>query len=299
LTGQVFQDGKVIPTRLANLWFARKVILFEVGGKLLGDTRLWSRLLRRISPARFRSIFGGAPAVPRVAVVCVDAEKFVKASNPDELMTSARAIRARLEQVASGLGISLPVYVIFTHTDRVPFFEDYFKNLATDESTQVLGATLPVFAAAGTGVYQEQESKRLSGMLTSIFHSLSECRPGMLFREHASDPLSAMKRTPLVTQFLVDLCRPSQLSTGAFRRGFYFTGVRLVESQSPGSERRPTALRPLVTVTVDSPDTPASQLRACEFKTEHCIGRSLLLVANTFLTCPIWCSGPLTDWMST
>ncbi len=29
-------------------------------------------------------------------------------------------------------------------------------------------------------------------------------------------------------QFLVDLCRPSQLSAGPFLRGFYFTGVRPV-----------------------------------------------------------------------
>jgi len=248
LTGQVFQDGKVIPTRLANLWFARKVILFEVGGKLMGDARLWSRLLRRLTPSRLRGLLGGAPSVPRVAVVCVDAEKFVKASNPDELTGSARAIRARLEQISSGLGISLPVYVMFTRTDRVPFFEDYFRNLASEETTQVLGATLPALTAAGTGVYQEQESKRLSGVLTSIFHSLSECRCGMLFREHASEPLSGIyefpreiqKRTPLITQFLVDLCRPSQLSTGPFLRGFYFTGVRLVEQQSVGA----TVLQP-------------------------------------------------------
>ena len=29
-----------------------------------------------------------------------------------------------------------------------------------------------------------------------------------------------------MVQFLVELCRPSQLSTGPFLRGFYFTGVR-------------------------------------------------------------------------
>jgi type VI secretion system protein ImpL len=238
LTGQVSQDGKVIPTRLANLWFARKIILLEIGGKLSGDARLWTRLLGRLTPSRLRSILGKPPSAPRIAVVCVDSEKFVKASTPDEVIGSARGIRARLEQISSELGISLPVYVIFTRTDRIPFFEDYFRSLSSEDTTQVLGATLPVLGTASTGVYQEQESKRLSNVLNSIFQSLSDCRPGMLFREQSSErlpgiyefPREIQKRIPLVTQFLVDLCRPSQLSSSPFLRGFYFTGVRLVEA---------------------------------------------------------------------
>lgn len=248
LTGQVFQEGKIISTRLANLWFARKVILFEVGGKLMGDAHLWSRMLRRLSPSRLRGLFGRAPKVPRVAVVCVDAEKFVKVANPDELTASARALRARLEQISAELGISLPVYVIFARTDRLPFFEDYFRNLGTEENAQVLGTTLPALTSVGSGVYQEQESKRLSGALKAIFQSLAECRPGMLARQNSSESLAGIyefprefeKRIPLIAQYLVDLCRPSQLSTGPFLRGFYFTGTRLIETQSVGA----TVLQP-------------------------------------------------------
>lgn len=241
LSGQVFQDGGLAPTRLANIWFARKIIFLEIGGKFLGDVRLWHKILRRLSPSKFAGLFGRGIRAPRAAVVCVDSEKFVKATQPDELTASARATRARLEQISSQLGISLPVYVVFARTDQVHFFDDYFHNLAGDEPTQVLGTTLPV-APLGAGVYQEQESKRLNNALTAIFQSLSECRTGLLYREQATERLGGIyefprefqKRIPLMAQYLVDLGRPSQLTTSHFLRGFYFTGIRLVEESLPG-----------------------------------------------------------------
>src|SRR5207247_7471973 len=41
-------------------------------------------------------------------------------------------------------------------------------------------------------------------------------------------PRNCRKLRTRATQFLVDLCRPSQLSRGPFLRGFYFCGVRPV-----------------------------------------------------------------------
>ena len=38
----------------------------------------------------------------------------------------------------------------------------------------------------------------------------------------------------MLVQLLVDLCRPSQLRTGPFLRGFYFSGVRPVVISTPG-----------------------------------------------------------------
>jgi len=40
LSGQVYQEGSIAPTRLANLWFARKAVFLEMGGKTLGDAGL-------------------------------------------------------------------------------------------------------------------------------------------------------------------------------------------------------------------------------------------------------------------
>ena len=241
LSGQVYQEGNITPTRLANLWFARKAVFVEMGGKTLGDANLWTRLLHRLAPGKIRSIFSGKPAAPRAAVVCYDSEKLAKAAGPEEITAQSRAIRARLEQISQTLGISFPVYVLFTRADRLPFFDDFFRNLSDSEVTQVLGVTLPPLPASATGVYAEQETKRLTGAFNSMFYSLADCRPGLLYRERSSDklpgiyefPRELQKRIAISAQFLVDLCRPSHLRTSAFLRGFYFTGIRQVEAANP------------------------------------------------------------------
>jgi type VI secretion system protein ImpL len=241
LSGQVYQEGNIAPTRLANLWFARKAVFVEMGGKTLGDANLWTRLLHRLAPGKFWSIFSGKPAAPRAAVVCYDSEKLAKAAGPEEITTQSRAIRARLEQISQTLGINFPVYVLFTRADRLPFFDDFFRNLSDSEVTQVLGVTLPPLPASATGVYAEQETKRLTAAFNSMFYSLAECRPGLLYRERNSEklpgiyefPRELQKRIAIATQFLVDLCRPSHLRTSPFLRGFYFTGIRQVEAANP------------------------------------------------------------------
>ena len=241
LSGQVYQEGNIAPTRLANLWFARKAVFVEMGGKTLGDVNLWTRLLHRLAPGKLRSIFSGKPAAPRAAVVCYDSEKLAKAAGPEEITAQSRAIRARLEQISQTLGISFPVYVLFTRADRLPFFDDFFRNLNDSEVTQVLGVTLLPLPASATGVYAEQETKRLTAAFNSMFFSLAECRPGLLYRERNSEklpgiyefPRELQKRIAIAAQFLVDLCRPSHLRTSAFLRGFYFTGIRQVEAANP------------------------------------------------------------------
>jgi len=241
LSGQVYQEGNIAPTRLANLWFARKAVFVEMAGKTLSDPSLWTRLLHRLSPNKFTSIFSSKPAAPRAAVVCYDSEKLAKAAGPEEITAHSRAIRARLEQISQTLGISFPIYVLFTHADRLPYFENFFRNLSDSETTQVLGTTLPPLPASATGVFAEQETKRLTSAFNSMFYSLADCRPGLLYRERNPEKLSGIyefprelqKRITIATQFLVDLCRPSQLRSSPFLRGFYFTGIRLVEAAAP------------------------------------------------------------------
>ena len=65
LAGQVYQESTIVPTRVANLWFARKTVFVEAGGPLLDDAGSWIRLIKHFVPGRFRSIFGGAKLAPR------------------------------------------------------------------------------------------------------------------------------------------------------------------------------------------------------------------------------------------
>ncbi|MBI3278978.1 MAG: hypothetical protein HYZ57_03950 [Acidobacteria bacterium] len=236
LAGQVYQETQVTPTRHANLWFARGMILAEAAARLLHDPAAWTRLVRRLRPGSLKSVVGGGANAPRAAVVCVDCETFTRGLSPDQLAAVARNLQARLVEISSALGISFPVYVLLTKADRIPFFTDYVRTLTNEEAAQVLGITLPMRAAQSTGVYGEEETQRLTQAFTALLHKLCDKRLDFLPRETDYEkvpgayefPREFRKlRGPLV-QFLVDMCRPSQLNVSPFLRGFYFSGVRPV-----------------------------------------------------------------------
>jgi type VI secretion system protein ImpL len=236
LAGHVYQDGAIVPTPAVNIWFARKTLFVEAGGKLVAESRPWVRLIQRLAPGKFGAIFGGKKRAARAAIVCFDCEKLAAARNLDAITSSAQALRARLEEMSHQLGAILPVYVVFNKLDRLPFFEEFAARLTNDEAVQAIGATLPVTTAQQSGVYAEQETRRLTEAFNGICAALADCRPGLLARESAPSKLPGIYEFPRqfrklsrpAVQFLVDLCRPSHLRAGPFLRGFYFSGMRMV-----------------------------------------------------------------------
>src|SRR5580698_8141405 len=251
LAGQVFQESSIVPTRVANLWFARKTVFVEAGGPLLDDAGSWVRLVKHFLPGRFRSIFGGATLAPRAAIVCVDCEKLVREAALDTIVAQARKLRARLEELSYQMGVSLPVYVLFNRSDRIPYFEEFAGTFNNEETSQVLGCTLPLVGSTNSGIYAEQETKRRTAAFQAIFFTLAECRPGLLSRERNSDrqagvyefPREFGKPSKPLVQFLVDLCRPGHLRTGPFLRGFYFVGQRVVTVSAGGAGQTMLASR--------------------------------------------------------
>jgi len=234
LAGQVFQNSDIIPTRTANLWFLRRNIFVEAGGSLLADSAKWGTLVKRLLPKA--SIVGKGEQAARAAVVFFDCDQFTKPGASDLIAQAGRNLRARLGQVSQVMGINLPVYVMFAKVDRLPYFTDFVRNLSNDEANQVFGVTLPMVSGRSEGVYAEQEAARLTYSFEALFRSLADTRPEFLGRETDASKLPGTYEFPrefrklrtLLVQFLVDLCRPSQLSVGPFLRGFYFTGVRPV-----------------------------------------------------------------------
>jgi type VI secretion system protein ImpL len=241
LAGHTGQDKVPVPTRTANLWFARQFIFAEAGGPLVADAALWGKFVKRLAPGRLHSVFGKGTQAPRAAVVCVDCETFMKPGAAEVLGASVERLRTRLREVSHILGISLPVYVLFARADRLQFFQDYFRNLSNDEATQVLGATLPRVSFAGE-VYAEQETARITAAFDELGYSLADKRLTYLPREFDMAkrpgvyefPREFRKLRQMLVQLLVDVCRPSQLRTGPFLRGFYFSGVRPVVINAPG-----------------------------------------------------------------
>ncbi len=263
LSGQVYQEGHVSPTRLINLWLGAKSIFVEVGSKLFDDPSSWLQIIRRMQPRKISSVVGKKGQAPRAAVVCFDVEAFLRPGGNDASLQAARTMHARLCELSRSLGISTPVYVLFTKADRLSFFHDFVRNLNNEESTQVLGVTLPVVSHT-KGVFGEEESARLSGEFNRLFYSLSDKRPEFLSRENDlvntpgiyEFPREFRKLRSGLVPFLVELCRPSQLTIGPYLRGFYFSGVRPIVIQEAAYAQ---ASQPVVQPSVD-PDAGATRI---------------------------------------
>jgi type VI secretion system protein ImpL len=235
LAGHVYQDTNVLPTRLLNIWYTRQAIFVDPAGNLLTEPERWKRLLKLVQPGRVSTAMGKGLQAPRAAILCYDIESFLKPGASETTLSAARKLAVRLQEISQLLGISFPVYVLFTKLDRVSFFPEFVRGLTKEQASEILGATLPVRSLT-SGVYAEEETRRLGKAFDELFYSLAERRLDLLARENDGSQLAAIYEFPrelrklrtLLVQFLVDLTRPSQLSVNPFLRGFYFSGVRPV-----------------------------------------------------------------------
>jgi len=232
LAGTLPREGEVVATPVVNVWFSQQAAIIEAGEAVRQSSQLLTRLIDRTRPRAYRSAFGSA-AASRAAVVCVSIEQILAADAGASLSAAARTTGAQLREISRLLGTPLPVYVIVTKLDRVPHFEEYVRNLSNDEVRQILGTTLPRIDASA-GVYADRAASELGGVLDSLCYTLGEFRTEMLARETVPNNAPGVYEFPRefgklrknLNQYLVELCKPSQLSVNPYLRGFYFSGIR-------------------------------------------------------------------------
>ncbi len=237
LAGDVFQGDRTIgPTSSVNLWYSQGIVLVEAGGRFGMEPARWSQLIKRLRPGKLRAVFTGRAHAPRSVVLCVSCDDFLGAGSTEAAVNAARQWREVLLSLSRGFGTQLPVYVVFTKADRLQFFAEYTKHLSREETLQPLGATLRWPPRAAAGVYAEREFARVNEALQRVVASLGVYREALLERDPDPAvraaayefPREFQKIGPLAVQFLVELCKPSQLHAGPVLRGFYFSGVRAV-----------------------------------------------------------------------
>ena len=232
LAGSAAQATEQTPTPVLNLWFARQAAFLEIGAAVRDSKPLFARLIHRTRSRAFRSAFGKG-AAPRAVVVCLSMDQLLVADGGAALMSAARSTGTQLRDLSRILGMPIPVYVIVTKLDRVPHFDNYARNLSDEEVRQVLGAPL-ARSDASAGTYSDQASRMLAGVLDAIAYQLGEFRVEMLDRETDARSAPGVYEFPRefgkirkgLNQYLVELCKPSQLSANPYLRGVFFTGVR-------------------------------------------------------------------------
>lgn len=123
-------------TRNCDWWFTNEAILLDTAGRYTtesDDRDEWIAFLEQLMKYRPEKPLNGV-------LVAVSVSELLDASE-DQIRSVAGKVRARIDEMQATLKMTLPVYVIFTKTDLVAGFVEFFGDLKKSERGQPWGAT--------------------------------------------------------------------------------------------------------------------------------------------------------------
>ena len=129
-------------TRNCDWWFTNEAVLIDTAGRYttqdshrVVDSSAWEGFLNLLKKNRRRRPINGA-------IIAISLHDLLFQTE-EERIQHAKIIRTRLDELMAKLEIRFPVYLMFTKTDMVSGFSEYFEDLSRDEREQVWGISLP------------------------------------------------------------------------------------------------------------------------------------------------------------
>jgi type VI secretion system protein ImpL len=127
-------------TRYCDWWFAEDAVLIDTAGRYttrdsapVADRAGWDAFLALLKQTR--------PGQPLNGAIVAIALNEIALAPADERMAHARAIRRRVRELQTQLGVRLPIYVLFTKADLIAGFSEFFADLDGTQRAQVWGTT--------------------------------------------------------------------------------------------------------------------------------------------------------------
>lgn len=135
--------GGVGGTRNCDWWFTNNAVLIDTAGRYTTqdsdeaeDNAGWLGFLKLLKKNRSRQPINGVVIAISLSDLSLQDETTQK--------SHASAIRRRLHELRETLGVRFPVYVLFTKSDLIAGFTEFYDNLGKEDREQVWGFTLPL-----------------------------------------------------------------------------------------------------------------------------------------------------------
>ena len=218
--------GGVGGTRNCDWWFTNEAVLIDTAGRYTTqesdadvDNAAWLGFLSLLKKYRKRQPINGA-------IVAISLSDL---SLQDEITrkSHAQAVRRRLNELRTKLGVRFPVYVLFTKADLIAGFAEFFDGLGKEAREQVWGFTLPLKKAsqedsplAGFDVQFQALLDRLNTQLVGRMQVETDPQRRSLI---AGFPAQVASVQPVARDFLDELFIESRFEERPFLRGVYFT----------------------------------------------------------------------------
>jgi type VI secretion system protein ImpL len=212
-------------TRLCEWWFTDKAVLIDTAGRYTTqdsdaavDKAGWDTFLGLLKRTRPKQPLNGVI----VAIALTDV-----VSDSAERLQHARAIRRRIAELEARLGIRIPVYALFTKSDLLSGFTEYFGDMDREDREQVWGVTFP-FKGSLTNALASfaAEFKRLAGTLERRLFVRLEKESSPERRALISGfPAQFATVGGPVTEFLDEAFAPKPKEPVPLLRGVYLTSA--------------------------------------------------------------------------
>mgnify|MGYP000430351371 CR=1 FL=1 len=122
-------------TRNCDWWFTNEAVLIDTAGRYttqdshkIIDSGAWDGFLDLLKRNRRRRPINGA-------IVAISLQELLTQTE-DERIKHSKAIRSRIDELMEKLEIRFPIYLMFTKTDLVSGFSEFFEDLGKDAREQ-------------------------------------------------------------------------------------------------------------------------------------------------------------------
>ncbi|MGH8419835.1 MAG: type VI secretion system membrane subunit TssM [Pseudomonas sp.] len=213
-------------TRNCDWWFTDEAVLLDTAGRYTTqdshaqvDRAAWLGFLDLLKTQRPRRPIDGVFIAISLSDLMLGSEA--------ERAAHAAAIRARIQELYSQLGVRFPIYVKLTKLDLVPGFMEFFDALSKEERAQVWGMTFAI-----------DEDKNADGPLATFLSefALLEQRLNARLVERLQQERNPARRDLIygfpqqfgalkdtLQNFLDGVFKPNAFEDRALLRGVYFT----------------------------------------------------------------------------
>lgn len=238
-----FEDGAgsvvkgVGGTRNCDWFFTTEGILLDTAGRYsihAEDRSEWLFFLSQLKKHR--------PLAPINGIIVTANLAELTASPPEFAISLARNLRQRVQELTEHLGVFAPAYVMFTKTDLVAGFNEFFEDIDWNERDRAWGATLPCATGTrtdATALFDRHFEELYEGLRELGVAHMSRAqgdarlRPGLL-----AFPLEFAALKPTLRTFIATLFEDNPFQFEPIFRGFYFTSaMQCGEACSTSNER--------------------------------------------------------------
>ena len=213
-------------TRSCDWWFTDDAVLIDSAGRYTTqdseaeqDKTAWLGFLRLLKRFRKRQPLNGV-------IVAIGISDLTGATQ-DGRDEHARAIKQRIRELYSELGVRLPIYVLFTKADLIAGFVEFFDDLGREEREIVWGVTFDYKQKEGEGGAVAAYGEEYDGLVGRLDDRLTERLQAELDIERRAlvfgFPQQVASLKEVTDNFLKDIFQPNRFEEPIQLRGVYFT----------------------------------------------------------------------------